>query len=146
MAEFLGFDHIDTRVRDLKAVEQFYDALMPALGLARKTYAYVDPAGEWLAPSDEHPYNTVEYHEAQGPERPACFIGFIEDRSLTPNATRIAFNLASREELFGWESRLRELGAVRIEFSEDMEGYPALFFEDPGGTRLELCARNRRSE
>jgi hypothetical protein len=48
--------------------------------------------------------------------------------------------------LLAWEPRLRELGAREIEFSEDMDTYPALFFEDPGGTKLELCARNRRPD
>jgi catechol 2,3-dioxygenase-like lactoylglutathione lyase family enzyme len=147
VARFRGFDHIDTRVRDLALVEKFYDDLMPELGLSRKTFAFVDAAGEWQEPTVEHPYNTIEFHEEGGPaDRPHGFIGFIEDRSLRPNATRIAFAVGTRDELHVWEPRLRELGARAIEFSDDMDGYPALFFEDPAGTRLELCARNRRPD
>lgn len=147
VARFLGFDHIDTRVRDLALVEAFYDALMPQLGLTRKTIAFVDAAGDWQDPTAQHPYNTIEFHEEHGPaERPHHFIGFIEDRSLQPNGTRIAFAVESRDALLAWEPRLRELGAREIEFSEDMDTYPALFFEDPGGTKLELCARNRRPD
>ena len=60
---FLGFDHIDTRVRSLAAVEGFYDRLMPKLGLTRKRLAHVDARGDWHDVSEERPYNTVEYAE-----------------------------------------------------------------------------------
>ena len=33
----LGLDHADIRVPSLAAVEAFYDAVMPGLGLSRKT-------------------------------------------------------------------------------------------------------------
>lgn len=138
--EFLGFDHIDTRVRSLKAVEGFYDELMPRLGLTRKHLAHVDANGDWHDPSEDRPYNTVEYAEEPNGERPACFIGFIEDARMQPVATRIAFRV-KRETLPAWESTLRSLGAANVEFSEDMDAYPAIFFEDACGTHLELCAR-----
>ena len=138
---FLGFDHIDLRVSSLAAVEAFYDALLPELGLTRKSFAHVDASGEWHAPSDEKPYNAAEYYEERTIGAAAFFIGVIEDPATRPTATRVAFRVASRAELDTWQRELASIGAVRVEPSADMETYPALFFEDPAGTRLELCAR-----
>jgi hypothetical protein len=41
--------------------------------------------------------------------------------------------------------RLRELGARAIEVDDDFVAYPAVFFRDPGGTALEICARRPKS-
>jgi len=139
---FLGFDHIDLRVQSLSAVEQFYDALLPKLGLTRKKYSHVDAGGEWHEPSPDKPYNAAEYYEELKSGTVAFFIGVIEDPAIRPTATRVAFRVATRTELDGWERDLASMGAVRVEPSADMESYPALFFEDPAGTRLELCARH----
>lgn len=136
--KFLGFDHIDTRVRSLRAVEGFYDELMPRLGLTRKRFAHVDAGGDWHDVSEERPYNTVEYAE-ESTGGPARFIGFIEDPKMQPVATRIAFR-AERGSLPEWESILRSIGARHVELSADLEAYPAIFFEDACGTRLELHA------
>jgi hypothetical protein len=138
---FLGFDHIDVRVRSLPAVEPFYDRLLPELALPRKGHAHVDAAGAWHEAGDERAANAAEYYEAAASTDPPRFIGFIEDPAMTPTATRIAFRVGARDELEGWETKLREFGARNVERSEDMDGYPALFFEDPAGTKLELCAR-----
>jgi catechol 2,3-dioxygenase-like lactoylglutathione lyase family enzyme len=138
---FHGFDHIDMRVRSLSAVETFYDALLPKLGLTRKHHAHVDARGEWHEPSDAKPYNAAEYYEELKIGAASFFIGVIEDPSMRPTATRVAFRIANRAELDGWERDLVSLGAVQVEPSADMEAYPAIFFEDPAGTRLELCAR-----
>ncbi len=142
MPNFDGFDHIDVRVRSLALVEPFYDRLLPELGLVRKTFAFVDDAGEWHAPDAEHPYNTVEYHEAPRPGCAGNFIGFIEDRAMTPLATRIALRVPSKRMVRDYELRLRGMGALQIELDQAFDDYPAVFFEDPAGTRLELCARN----
>jgi catechol 2,3-dioxygenase-like lactoylglutathione lyase family enzyme len=138
---FLGFDHIDLRVSSLSAVEGFYDALLPKLGLTRKRFAHVDAGGEWHEPSDDKPYNAAEYYEEPKPGTAAFFIGVIEDPTTRATATRVAFRVASRAELDGWTRELGPIGAIRVEPSAEMETYPALFFEDPAGTRLELCAR-----
>jgi hypothetical protein len=45
------------------------------------------------------------------------------------------------QEVLAWEGRLRALGATDIAFDDDMIGYPAIFFADPAGTQLEICAR-----
>lgn len=137
---FLGFDHVDTRVPSIKAVEPFYDQLMPALGLSRKHYSHVDARGEWHEPSSERAYNTVEYFEPNVEGAVASFIGFIEDAGTEPTLTRIAFRVPSPLDAEFWTSLLRRIGAVRIEPSES-DDYPAIFFEDPSGTKLEVCAR-----
>jgi hypothetical protein len=141
-AAFHGFDHIDVRVKSLPAVEPFYDVVLAELGLPRKRHSHVDADGEWQEADDVRPYNVAEYFEESAPGKVAFFIGIIEDRTMEPTKTRIAFRLPSRDELDRLTARLRELGARKIEHSEDMEEYPAVFFEDAVGTRLELCARH----
>lgn len=140
MTEFHGFDHIDTRVSSLGAVEAFYDRLLPALGLARKRYCVVR-GDDWTESSADGPYNAVEYVEAAVLGRTTHFIGLIEDPAMRPTMTRIAFRVASADDVQKWIARLKEMGAARIEPCEVMETYPAVFFEDPAGTKLEICAR-----
>jgi catechol 2,3-dioxygenase-like lactoylglutathione lyase family enzyme len=142
---FLGVDHVDVRVRSLALVEPFYDAIMPQLGLVRKTFAYIDPDGEWHDIGGDERYVAVEYFEDAAPGAAERFIGFIEDRSLVSTATRIAFRVADVSALVAWEAILLANGARAVEYSSDMHAYPALYFEDPAGTKLELCARKPRS-
>lgn len=144
MPTFAGYDHVDCRVPSLAAVEPFYDALMPELGLPRKRYSYVDDAGEWHEASAEHTYNTIEFFEEPQSDRAAFFIGFIERRDHVPGLTRIAFrvDLARMMEL---EAFLKRIGAPNVERSPDLDAYPAIFFEDPCGTKLELVARTPRA-
>ena len=138
---FGGYDHIDARVPSLAAIESFFDALMPDLGLPVKTVAYVDPNGNWHVPSDEHPYNAVEYHETPMAGQLGHFIGFIEDCTMQTTATRIPFRVATVSDVERLRERVRELGAYAIEVEDDFASYPAVFFRDPGGTALEICAR-----
>ena len=138
---FGGFDHVDCRVRSLSAVQDFYDALMPELGLPEKRFSYVDESGDWHEPTPEHPYNTVEYYEERQSGRVPSFIGFIERSDHEPGLTRIAFAV-SRARLTEMEPVLRRIGAGNMQWSEDMDAYAALFFEDPTGTKLELVARS----
>ncbi|HEY1975747.1 MAG TPA: hypothetical protein VGG89_04350 [Candidatus Baltobacteraceae bacterium] len=140
MSSFEGFDHVDCRVRSLAAVESFYDALMPELGLPQKRFSYVDDAGEWHEISSEHRYNTVEYFECAQPGRAPFFFGLIERSDHVPGLTRIAFRLEP-DRMLELEGRLAAMGARNVERSEDLDAYPAIFFEDPQGTKLELVAR-----
>ena len=64
---------------------------------------------------------------------------------MQPVKTRIAFRVASKEDLPQWTAFLESIGAVNIEPSASEE-YPAIFFEDACGTKLELCARLARSQ
>lgn len=134
---FLGFDHVDLRVPSLAAVEAFYGALLPRLGLTRKAYAYVDPRGDWLAGTPER-YNAVEWYEERAQGRP-LFVGVIEDQDMAVVRTRLAFRVADVSELERWLPVLRELGAHAPEI-ERRETSVSLFFADPLGTRLELVA------
>ncbi|HEX8805687.1 MAG TPA: VOC family protein [Candidatus Aquilonibacter sp.] len=138
MAEFYGFDHVDCRVRSLAAVEAFYDDLLPEIGLSEKRYAYVDPDGEWHTEFDA--YNAVEYFEAAHPPKPRRFFGIIENPLHRNNDTRVAFRV-EHTRLNELIALLRKIGATSIELSEEMETYPAVFFEDPAGTKLELIGR-----
>jgi uncharacterized glyoxalase superfamily protein PhnB len=138
---FFGVDHIDTRVADIAAAEPFYDKLMPKLGLKQKRYAFVDSAGNWRRPEASEPYNAVEYYEDATASPVPRFVGFIEEKGMTAPKTRIAFRVSGRELLEPLTAFLNDIGAKHVELSEDMEQYPAVFFEDPAGTRLELCAR-----
>ena len=142
MPAFRGFDHIDCRVRSLAAVESFYDNLMPLLGLSRKRYCFIDAQGDWHEPASGEPYNGVEYYEESSSSGDiAHFIGFIEDPAHVPGKTRIAFRV-DHATIAERESDLASLGAHNIERSDDFEVYPALFFEDAAGTKLELTAHH----
>lgn len=140
MPRFAGFDHVDCRVRSLANVEAFYDALMPALGLTLKRFAHVDEAGEWHDASSDERYNAVEFHESPHEGKASFFIGFIERPNHAPGDTRIAFRVEP-ERLRELEDLLTRIGGKFIERSAEMEAYPAIFFEDPGGTKLEIAAR-----
>jgi catechol 2,3-dioxygenase-like lactoylglutathione lyase family enzyme len=137
---FAGYDHVDCRVTSLAAVESFYDELMPALGLPRKRYSYVDDNGSWHEASAAHTYNAIEFFEEPQSDRASCFIGFIERSDHVPGLTRIAFRVTPGR-LTELETLLRSIGARNVERSEDVESYPAVFFEDPSGTKLEIVAR-----
>jgi catechol 2,3-dioxygenase-like lactoylglutathione lyase family enzyme len=143
MARFLGVDHIDVRVRSLLDAEPFYDRLLPPLGLVRKTHSVVDHDGSWADAEPGGPHNVAEYFE-EGVEGAPRFLGVIEDSAMASSQTRIALRVASREALLEWAGRLHAIGAQNVEVSEDLEAYAAIFFEDPCGTRLELCARTPR--
>src|SRR5579864_2197439 len=140
MTRFQGVDHVDVRVTSLRRVQPFYDLFMPAIGLATKRNAYVDESGEWTDLPIGRAPNAVEYYEDAEPGRPARFIGIIEDAGMRPTRTRIAFAVVSGNDLDDWHGRLHEMGAQLIEWSVDPQTYPAIFFEDPCGTKLELCA------
>ncbi len=137
METFLGFDHIDCRVRSLAAVESFYDQILPAIGLTDKRHAFVDAHGEWHTPAKT--YNVAEYYEAKTAPKPRHFFGVIEDPAHGRTQTRIAFRVP-RAQLDFLQALLEAVGAKNIEVSRD-EKYHAIFFEDPLGTRLEFIGR-----
>jgi hypothetical protein len=137
---FAGFDHVDCRVPDMKAVEPFYDQLMPALGLPDKRFCFVDSDGDWETNVPPERANTIEYYEPASAARPRHFIGFIEDREMKPTQTRIAFRLPGGTTWQEMHALLLRISARNVEVV-DLEAYAAIFFEDPAGTRLEICWR-----
>ncbi len=142
--KLLGLYHADIRVTSLVAVERFYDALLPALGLSRKTESHVDRDGEWHEVGESRPRNAVEYNTPLEPGSAGWFVGFVENAGFAATPTRIAFAIDDRAEFDAVETLVRAAGARAVERSDD-DGYPALFFEDPLGTRLEICARRPRA-
>lgn len=139
---FGGFDHIDMRVSALGAVERFYDALAARLGLTAKNYANVEHGGAAWHKGSPESYNAVEYYEENVSGRPVLFFGVIEETDAEPARSRVAFAVPA-DSLDDWEVALREIGAREIERERDAS-YPAIFFADPLGTRLEVCARPPR--
>lgn len=137
--EFLGFDHIDLRVPSLAAVEPFYRLLLPRLGLGRIKYSNVTHGGAAWDEGTAEAHNTVEFYEEGVVGRPARFLGIIEEHDAQPARGRIAFGVTA-DSLDDWERMLPQLGARDVE-RNDQEWYPAIFFSDPTGTRLEVCAR-----
>lgn len=137
---FFGFDHLDMRVKSLTAVEKFYDLLMPALGLPRKRHVFID-GDDWNEVGAGDIYNAVEYLEAKVPGKVPAFVGVIEEIHVQPTMTRVAFRVPDAKLLEPWQRFLCEIGARNVEPSEDIQKYPAVFFEDPAGTKLEVCAR-----
>ncbi|MGH7660637.1 MAG: VOC family protein [Vulcanimicrobiaceae bacterium] len=140
---FLGFDHIDTRVQSLAKVEPFYDRLMPLLGFTRKKLSYVDETNYWSDPKPDGTYNTAEYYTSGTGNEAPFFIGFIERPDTAPTWTRIAFRVEDATDP-QWMVILRDIGGRNIEPSDDMSAYPAIFFEDPAGTKLEIVSRRPR--
>ena len=139
---FLGIDHIDLRVPALGAVESFYDRFFARLGLTRKKYSVVTFAGESWNDGTPENYNAVEWYEEHVHGKPVPFFGVIEEEGSVPAHGRIAFAV-EKESLDEWVRVLPELGAREIERCED-DAYPAVFFTDPLGTRLEVVARPPR--
>jgi len=142
--KLLCLHHADIRVPSIAAVEAFYDAVFPALGLSRKTEAHVGPDGEWYDVNDHRPRNAIEYHTPLAAGVPEWFVGFIEDTPMVPTATRFAFAFDREDELAAVETLVRDAGGRVVEWSIEAD-YPALFFEDPVGTRLEVCVRRPRA-
>ncbi len=137
---YLGIDHIDLRVPALGAVESFYDKFLTRLGLTSKKYSIVTFGGEsWNDTTAGDEYNAVEWYEEDVHGRPVGFFGVIEEGGAMPARGRIAFAVG-RDSLDEWARVLPQIGAREIEPGESAD-YPALFFADPLGTRLELCAR-----
>ena len=123
------YDHIDLRVPNLEAVENFYETFLPALGFTGKT-----EIPGWLQ------------YEAEDPDGgPAAFFGVTESAGHFPNESRIAFWVETISDLDRLAEIAVQAGARHLEGPawED-ETYDAAFFEDPSGNRLEFCHRTAR--
>jgi predicted enzyme related to lactoylglutathione lyase len=122
------FGHVDLRVRDMDAALPFYAALLPAAGFVRE-----EPGGEWYV------------WEVEGEPPSAAYFALTEDRGHVPNANRIAFWAASRDEVDRIAAVAFEAGAVVESGPRDCPeygaGYYACFFQDPSGNRLEVAYR-----
>ena len=121
------FDHIDLRVKNRAAAQEFYGQVLPAIGFR------VDKSGqEW------------GLFEADG-GKAVDFFGFTEEADHRPNGNRIAFWAESRDAVDKVAEVVRKAGGRNIEGPElcveYSPGYYAVFFEDPDGNKLEVCFR-----
>ena len=121
------FDHIDLRVKNRAAAQEFYEQVLPAIGFR------VDKSGEEWG-----------LFEADG-GRAVDFFGFTEEADHRPNGNRIAFWTESRAAVDKVAEVVRKAGGRNIEGPElcvdYSPGYYAVFFEDPDGNKLEVCCR-----
>lgn len=121
------FDHIDLRVRNRKAAQEFYAQILPAIG-----FTVDKSAKQWGA------------FEAEG-GKGVDFFGFTEEADHRPNGNRIAFWAESRAAVDRVAEAVRQAGGKNLEgpelCREYSPGYYAVFFEDPDGNKLEVCFR-----
>jgi catechol 2,3-dioxygenase-like lactoylglutathione lyase family enzyme len=121
------FGHIDLRVADIAAAQPFYDALLPALGFTERYHGEA-----WKVWSATDPLPGTGY------------FAVTESAEHTANENRIAFSVASREDVERVASIAREAGALDLSGPKEMPygpGYYAAFFADPSGNRLEVYVR-----
>ncbi len=121
------FDHIDLRVKNRKAADEFYSQVLPAIGFTRDTGD--EEWGSFTVPG----------------EGKREFFGFTEDPNHTPNGTRISFWADTQEEVDRVAAAVKKAGGrvlegpeLCVEYTPD---YYAFFFEDPDGNKLEICCR-----
>jgi predicted lactoylglutathione lyase len=123
------FDHVDLRVADVARCRPFYDALLREYGFRGKA----QPDGAQL-------YYRLEDRQV----REVIVVSAEPDHR--PNATRLAFAAASRDEVDRIAAVVRDAGALAYEAPaacpEYTETYYAAFFDDPDGNRLEVVCRS----
>jgi catechol 2,3-dioxygenase-like lactoylglutathione lyase family enzyme len=126
VAEIGLYDHIDLRVRDLRKLRPFYDALMRALGVG------VARGGN----------RSREYYQK---DRRLPFFGLSQSAKHVPGLSRVAFGAATRKDVDRIAAVARRAGAKAISGPEVCvsyrQPYYAVFFEDPEGNRFEVCCR-----
>jgi len=117
-------------VRSLAEVREFYVTLLPALGFTRN----VEIEG-WLQ------------FEAAGSAGATEFLGVTESSRHVPNECRIAFWADNTGEVDRLASIALRAGARNVEGPgyDEGPGYYAVFFEDPGGNRFEICHRTEEA-
>jgi len=121
------FGHIDLRVADLAAAQPFYDALLPALGFTERYHG--ETWKVWARPD---------------PLPATAYFGITESPGHVANENRIAFWVASREDVERVADVARDAGALELSGPKEMPygpGYYAIFFADPSGNRLEVYVR-----
>jgi glyoxylase I family protein len=121
------FGHIDLRVGDLAAAQDFYEALLPALGFTER---YHGERWKVWATTEGLPWTQ--------------YFGITESGGHAPNENRIAFSVGSREDVERVAEVARTAGALDLAGPKEMPygpGYYAIFFADPSGNLLEVYFR-----
>lgn len=122
------FSHVDLRVRDRVQAAAFYDAILNLLGAVKFEGAKFTT---WSVPDDADPER-----------RPNEWFGIVEDPTMTPGPSRIAFLAPSRGTVDAIATYLPAIGARAVEMPHEAYGpsYYACFFDDPDGNKLEVFA------
>ena len=97
------FQHIDLRVNDLEQAWEFYSRILPAIGFEQGN------KGKRYSGFDAH---------GNPPEQ--AWFGFTEDKNHQANANRIAFWVASREEVDAIGELIKSAGARNIRVSNTL--------------------------
>jgi catechol 2,3-dioxygenase-like lactoylglutathione lyase family enzyme len=121
------FGHIDLRVGDLTAAQDFYEALLPALGFTER---YHGERWKVWATTEDLPWTQ--------------YFGITQSDGHTANENRIAFSVGSREDVERAAVVARAAGALELTGPKEMPygpGYYAIFFADPSGNLLEVYFR-----
>ena len=121
------FGHVDLRVSDLAAALRFYDDLLPALGFTERYHGEA-----WKVWATTEPLPGTAY------------FAVTESEGHAANENRIAFWVASREDVERVATVARDSGALDLSGPKEMPygpGYYAAFFADPSGNRLEVYVR-----
>lgn len=121
------FGHVNLRVADLAAAEPFYDALLPALGFTQRFHGET-----WRVWATNEPLPGTAY------------FGVTESAGHAANENRIAFRVASREDVERVAAIARNAGAPELSGPKEMPygpGYYAVFSADPSGNPLEVYVR-----
>lgn len=110
-------NHIDLRVNDLAAAQEFYEQLLPALGYTERFHG--DAWKVWAAAPDS-------------------YFAITESAKHVANENRIAFAVASHAEV----DRIADIVGATPKQMPYGPDYYAIFFADPSGNRLEVYMRN----
>lgn len=114
------FGHMDLRLADIGAAQPFYDALLPALGFTER---YHGETWKVWATTDELPGT--------------AYFGVTESAGHVANENRIAFWLASREDVERVATVARDVGALELSGPKEMPygpGYCATYSPIPPAT------------
>jgi predicted enzyme related to lactoylglutathione lyase len=121
------FSHIDLRVPSFAKALPFYEKLLPALGFTRTFHSVA-----W------------KVFAAEGELPGAAYFAITEDPAHTPNANRVGFWAASREDV-DQIARLVENSGGKITDGPRLfpisKTYCAVYFEDPCGNKYEFLHR-----
>ena len=126
--EINGVAHIVLRVSRFEECVEFYDALMPRLGL------------QAALRSDVFVYY-VGGRTAVGIRRPDAKLARHAHEELAPGIDHVCFRARSREDVDELFPLLQEIGADIVRTPEEgpwAPGYYSLSFRDPEGIRLEV--------
>jgi predicted enzyme related to lactoylglutathione lyase len=121
------FGHMDVRVSDLEAALAFYDELLPELGFTQRYHSDV-----WKVWATDDPLPS------------AAYFGITQSPGHTANENRIAFSVASADEVDRIAEIANSVGAAELSGPKPMPygpGYYAVYFADPAGNRLEVYVR-----